>query len=90
MPNREGQHSLNGSGAGLWKAPLHSFVGVKGAASAVHWASSGFVTAGSMVAGVPGKFRRPLLDNEIDGIRTNATLYQELVKLHRDAGAEQR
>ena len=43
------------------------------------------IPPGSMVAGVPGKVRRQLSDDEIAGIRTNATLYQELVKLHRDA-----
>ena len=40
----------------------------------------------SMVAGVPGKVRRELSDDEVANIRTNAQLYQELVKLHRDAG----
>ena len=40
----------------------------------------------SMVAGVPGKVRRELSDDEAAGIRTNALLYQELVNLHRDAG----
>ena len=40
----------------------------------------------SMVAGVPGKVRRELTDDELAGIRTNALLYQELVKMHRDAG----
>ena len=44
------------------------------------------IPPGSMVAGVPGKVRRQLSDDEIAGIRTNATLYQELVKVHRDAG----
>jgi carbonic anhydrase/acetyltransferase-like protein (isoleucine patch superfamily) len=39
----------------------------------------------SMVAGVPGKVRRELSTDEVDGLRTNALLYQELVKLHRDA-----
>ncbi|XCI61533.1 gamma carbonic anhydrase family protein [Mycolicibacterium parafortuitum] len=43
------------------------------------------IPPGSMVAGVPGKVRRQLGDDEIAGIRTNATLYQELVKVHRDA-----
>ena len=43
------------------------------------------IPAGSMVAGVPGKVRRELSDDEMAGIRTNAKLYQELVKLHRDA-----
>ena len=43
------------------------------------------VPPGSMVAGVPGKVRRELSDDEIAGIRTNAELYQKLVELHRDA-----
>jgi carbonic anhydrase/acetyltransferase-like protein (isoleucine patch superfamily) len=37
----------------------------------------------SMVAGVPGKVRRDLSDEEVSNIRTNALMYQELVKLHR-------
>ena len=44
------------------------------------------IPAGHMVAGVPAKVRRELGDAEKDGIRTNALLYQELVKLHRDTG----
>jgi carbonic anhydrase/acetyltransferase-like protein (isoleucine patch superfamily) len=43
------------------------------------------IPPGSMVAGVPGKVRRELSDDEIAGIRTNAVLYQELVKAHREA-----
>jgi carbonic anhydrase/acetyltransferase-like protein (isoleucine patch superfamily) len=43
------------------------------------------IPPGSMVAGVPGKVRRELAENEIDGLRTNALLYQQLVKVHRDA-----
>ncbi|CAN3130322.1 gamma carbonic anhydrase family protein [Mycobacterium sp. smrl_JER01] len=42
------------------------------------------IPAGSMVAGVPGKVRRELGEDEIAGIRHNAVLYQELVKLHRN------
>ncbi|WNG86344.1 gamma carbonic anhydrase family protein [Mycobacterium sp. ITM-2016-00317] len=42
------------------------------------------IPPGSMVAGVPGKVRRQLSDDEIAGIRTNAALYRELVKLHRN------
>lgn len=42
------------------------------------------IPPGSMVAGVPGKVRRQLGEDEIDGIRHNAVVYQELVKLHRD------
>ncbi|MBX7433425.1 gamma carbonic anhydrase family protein [Mycobacterium sp. Y57] len=44
------------------------------------------IPARSMVAGVPGRVRRELTDDEVAGIRTNAVLYQELVKVHRDAG----
>jgi carbonic anhydrase/acetyltransferase-like protein (isoleucine patch superfamily) len=40
----------------------------------------------SMVAGVPGKVRRELTEDEVGNIRTNARVYQELVTLHRDAG----
>ncbi|MEZ0342320.1 gamma carbonic anhydrase family protein [Mycobacterium sp. pV006] len=43
------------------------------------------IPPGSMVAGVPGKVRRDLGDEEKTGLRTNAALYQELVKVHRDA-----
>ncbi|MGD9620179.1 MAG: gamma carbonic anhydrase family protein [Mycolicibacterium sp.] len=39
----------------------------------------------SMVAGVPGKVRRELGEDEAAGIRTNALLYRELVMLHRGA-----
>ncbi len=46
------------------------------------------IPPGHMVAGVPAKVRRELSDAEKDGIRTNALLYQELVKLHRDAGSD--
>jgi carbonic anhydrase/acetyltransferase-like protein (isoleucine patch superfamily) len=37
----------------------------------------------SMVAGVPGKVRRDLTDDEVAGLRTNAAVYRELMKLHR-------
>lgn len=43
------------------------------------------VPPGSMVAGVPGKVRRELSEDEAATIRTNAVLYQELVRIHRDA-----
>ncbi|PQP45391.1 gamma carbonic anhydrase family protein [Mycolicibacterium austroafricanum] len=42
------------------------------------------IPPGSMVAGVPGKVRRQLGEAEIEGIRHNAVVYQELVKRHRD------
>jgi carbonic anhydrase/acetyltransferase-like protein (isoleucine patch superfamily) len=38
----------------------------------------------SMVAGVPGKVRRELSDEEVSNIQTNALMYQHLVTLHRD------
>ncbi len=37
----------------------------------------------SMVAGVPGKIRRELSDEEVANIRTNAQMYQQLLALHR-------
>lgn len=37
----------------------------------------------SLVAGVPGKVRRELRDDEVEGNRTNALLYQHLVDVHR-------
>ncbi|UNS95701.1 gamma carbonic anhydrase family protein [Streptomyces tubbatahanensis] len=43
------------------------------------------VPAGSLVAGVPGKVRRELTDEEREGIRFNAAAYVELAKQHREA-----
>ncbi|AFM18718.1 isoleucine patch superfamily enzyme, carbonic anhydrase/acetyltransferase [Mycolicibacterium chubuense NBB4] len=43
------------------------------------------IPPGSMVAGVPAKVRRELREDEVEGIRHNAQVYQQLVKLHRDA-----
>lgn len=43
------------------------------------------VPPGSMIAGVPGKVRRELSEEEIEGIRKNAKVYRELVALHRQA-----
>ncbi|MCG5430831.1 gamma carbonic anhydrase family protein [Mycobacterium sp. MYCO198283] len=40
----------------------------------------------SMVAGVPGKVRRELTDDEVQGNRFNAEVYRQLIDLHRDAG----
>lgn len=37
----------------------------------------------SLVAGVPGKVRRHLTDDEVAGIRRNAETYLELAELHR-------
>jgi carbonic anhydrase/acetyltransferase-like protein (isoleucine patch superfamily) len=39
----------------------------------------------SLVAGVPGKVRRELSDDEVAGNRFNAEVYQHLVTQHRDA-----
>jgi carbonic anhydrase/acetyltransferase-like protein (isoleucine patch superfamily) len=39
----------------------------------------------SLVAGVPGKVRRDLSDDEVAHNRGNALVYQHLVELHRDA-----
>ncbi len=41
------------------------------------------IPPGSMVAGVPGKIRRELSDEEGANIRTNAQMYQQLLALHR-------
>ncbi|MET1086315.1 MAG: gamma carbonic anhydrase family protein [Arthrobacter sp.] len=38
----------------------------------------------SLVAGVPGKVRRELTDEEYDGVRSNAARYVELAKAHRE------
>ena len=43
------------------------------------------VPAGSLVAGVPGRVRRELTDNEIAQNRNNAAVYEQLIGLHRDA-----
>ena len=38
----------------------------------------------SLVAGVPGKVRRELTEEEYDGVRANAARYRELAKAHRE------
>jgi carbonic anhydrase/acetyltransferase-like protein (isoleucine patch superfamily) len=38
----------------------------------------------SLVAGVPGKVRRELTDEEYDGVRANASRYIELAQAHRE------
>ena len=38
----------------------------------------------SLVAGVPGKVRRELTDEEYDGVRANASRYIELARAHRE------
>ncbi|WP_415949681.1 gamma carbonic anhydrase family protein [Streptomyces sp. KLOTTS4A1] len=43
------------------------------------------VPPGSLVAGVPAKVRRPLTEEEREGIRLNAAMYTELAKSHRAA-----
>ncbi|MET4639949.1 gamma carbonic anhydrase family protein [Mycetocola sp. 2940] len=39
----------------------------------------------SLVAGVPGKVRRELTDDEVDGIRRNAEIYLEHTRHHRES-----
>ncbi|GHJ39075.1 gamma carbonic anhydrase family protein [Streptomyces sp. TS71-3] len=46
------------------------------------------VPPGSLVAGVPAKVRRPLTDEEREGITLNATVYIELAKAHAATHAE--
>lgn len=43
------------------------------------------VPAGSLVAGVPAKVRRPLTDDEREGLKVNARTYLELAAAHREA-----
>ncbi|EFL30675.1 phenylacetic acid degradation protein PaaY [Streptomyces viridochromogenes DSM 40736] len=45
------------------------------------------VPAGSLVAGVPAKVKRPLTEEERQGISLNGTMYAELAKAHRDVHA---
>ena len=45
------------------------------------------IGAGSLVAGVPGKVRRELTEEEYDGVRANAARYRELAAAHRDLHA---
>jgi carbonic anhydrase/acetyltransferase-like protein (isoleucine patch superfamily) len=39
----------------------------------------------SLIAGVPGRVRRELSDDEVNNNRVNAQVYQGLIELHRDA-----
>ncbi|TLM73290.1 gamma carbonic anhydrase family protein [Pseudarthrobacter sp. NamB4] len=41
----------------------------------------------SLVAGVPGKVRRELTEEEYDGVRANAARYRELAAAHREMHA---
>jgi len=43
------------------------------------------VPPGSLVAGVPAKVRRPLGEAEVQSLRENATTYDALLVVHRDA-----
>ncbi|MBO8195975.1 gamma carbonic anhydrase family protein [Streptomyces oryzae] len=45
------------------------------------------VPPGSLIAGVPGKVRRELTEEEREGVRFNALAYVELAKQHRGASA---
>jgi carbonic anhydrase/acetyltransferase-like protein (isoleucine patch superfamily) len=42
------------------------------------------VPPGSLVAGVPAKVRRPLSEEERQGVTLNGTMYAELAKAHKD------
>jgi carbonic anhydrase/acetyltransferase-like protein (isoleucine patch superfamily) len=48
-------------------------------------AQGAVIPPGSLVAGVPGKVRRELTDDEVTHNRFNAQAYQHLSELHRDA-----
>lgn len=43
------------------------------------------VPPGSLVAGVPGKVRRELTEEEREGVRFNAAVYVDLAEQHREA-----
>ncbi|MEU2023839.1 gamma carbonic anhydrase family protein [Streptomyces sp. NPDC016469] len=43
------------------------------------------VPPGSLVAGVPAEVKRPLTEEELEGVRFNAVGYVELAKAHREA-----
>ncbi|MFI6376806.1 gamma carbonic anhydrase family protein [Streptomyces sp. NPDC050546] len=45
------------------------------------------VPPGSLVAGVPAKVKRPLTEEEKQGVPLNGTMYAELAKAHRDVHA---
>ncbi|MFI7017911.1 gamma carbonic anhydrase family protein [Streptomyces sp. NPDC050164] len=45
------------------------------------------VPPGSLVAGVPAKVKRPLTEEERQGITLNGTMYAELAKAHREVHA---
>ncbi|EKX61730.1 gamma carbonic anhydrase family protein [Streptomyces ipomoeae] len=46
------------------------------------------VPPGSLVAGVPAKVKRPLTDEEREGLTLNGAFYTELAKQHREAQGE--
>ncbi|MEW2221786.1 gamma carbonic anhydrase family protein [Streptomyces sp. NPDC006990] len=48
------------------------------------------VPPGSLVAGVPGKVRRELTDEEFEGVRLNALGYVDLAEQHRGASVGER
>ena len=43
------------------------------------------VPAQSLVAGAPARVRRPLTDDEVEGLRRNARTYERLMRLHAGA-----
>jgi carbonic anhydrase/acetyltransferase-like protein (isoleucine patch superfamily) len=46
------------------------------------------VPPGSLVAGVPARVKRPLTDEEREGISLNGTMYAELARTHREVYRE--
>ncbi|MFF2848164.1 gamma carbonic anhydrase family protein [Streptomyces sp. NPDC058001] len=46
------------------------------------------VPPGSLVAGVPAKVRRPLTEEEREGVTLNGTLYVDLARAHREVHEE--
>lgn len=75
-------NSLVGMGAVVLNGAVVGFGSLIAAGAVVP--QGAVIPPGSMVAGVPGKVRRQLSEDEIEGIRHNAVVYQELVKRHRD------
>lgn len=43
------------------------------------------VPPGSLVAGVPAKVKRPLTEEERQGLTLNGTFYVDLAKTHKEA-----
>src|SRR5690606_39421658 len=48
------------------------------------------ISPGSLVAGVPGKVRRELREEEVEHIRANGRMYLDLARRHSAARSEER